>query len=81
MKQVIVHDYKELAYVIKAGKLPTEKKPVHKGRWSIYYGEMPVEHDMTYPTCVNKIKVYQRFGKIYPDRTKFKIKPYNHGNK
>lgn len=72
-----VKTFSELAYLMKAGKLPEADKPKEKvSRWSIYYGKMMLEENLPYPVAVEKTKVYKRFGRIYPDKTKFKILPF-----
>lgn len=72
-----VRTFSELNYLMKAGKLPEEGKPKEKvTRWNVQYGERVLEYNLPYGACVEKIKVYKRFGLIYKDKTKFKITPF-----
>lgn len=74
--ETVVHDFRELAYVLKAGKAPAPVREKHVGNWQLMYGNSILSHNIPYPVAVNQKKLYKRMGNIYPDKTKFKIKPY-----
>lgn len=77
-KQIVVHDFSELKYVLKAGKTPPpvkERKP-HKGNWSIFYGTREIESNMPYPVCKQKVNVYKRMRYQWPKPELISIKPY-----
>lgn len=69
-------DYRELAYVLKAGHTPSPVRVAHKGSWSIFYGEREIESNMPYPVCKSKVNVYKRMRNVWPVPELIKIKPY-----
>lgn len=75
-KQIIVRDFSELKYVLKAGKTPPPVREKHIGNWQLMYGNTIISADVPYPVAVEHQKLYKRMGNIYPDKTKFKIRPY-----
>lgn len=77
MKQIVIHDFSELKYLMKSGKAPEPVKEKHTGNWNVVYGNMVLEYNLTYGQCVQKTKDYKMMGARYPNKDKFSIKPYN----
>lgn len=71
-----VHDFSQLKYLLATGNTPDEKMPSHKGTWQLLYGDKVLDYNIPFGVAVNKQKTYQMFGHIYPDKSKFSIKPY-----
>jgi hypothetical protein len=87
MKQpIVVSNFSQLSYALKAGHPPVEvkekPKQAHSGSWSVYYGKLLVEANIKYyGQCVNKVNECKLNGRDYPKPELLKIKPYENGNK
>lgn len=76
MKPIVVKDFAQLNYALKAGHAPVEQKKPHKGNWQLEYNGKVIDYNFPYAIAVEKKKLYSRFGNLYPDKLKFKITPY-----
>ena len=74
-KPVTVKSFSELSYLMKSGHAPMVRDP-HRGNWNVEYNGQILSSNVPYPVAVNFKKLYERMGKVYPDKTKFSIKPY-----
>lgn len=76
MKPIVVKDFAQLNYALKAGHAPKPSKGKHTGNWSLYYGCFLLESDKTYSACMKLMTEYKMQGMRYPNKDKFSIKPY-----
>jgi hypothetical protein len=65
-----VDDWKTFNYFVKYGN----KKPTPKSTyWIVKYGNKVLTNPMPYSGCQIELKAFKMQGKLFPDKTKFKI--------
>lgn len=75
-RPIVVQDFSQLNYALKAGKAPEPPKAKHKGNWSLYYGLFLIEPNKPYSACMKLLRECKMQGMRYPNKEKFSIKPF-----